>query len=78
MALFKSTYNPPNIYRRIRNATGLSQRAFAEELGVMTTTIALWELGCHKPAAATLKKLSHYLSAHPEIGIGTNELLENS
>jgi len=78
MVLFKDNYNPPNIYRRIRNATGLSQRALAKELGVMTTTVTLLELGHHKASSKTLKGLCAYLTAHPDIGITANELLEKS
>lgn len=73
----KSTFEAPNIFRRIRNATGLSQRALADIFKLATTTVTLWETGRHKPAGSSIKAICQYLDAHPEIGISSGEFMEN-
>lgn len=40
---------PPAMARAIREAAGVSQRAFAAELGVHRLTLVRWETGTHRP-----------------------------
>ena len=55
-ALRSGTLNGPSVtptpqeVRRIREALGLSQQAFAERLGVSVGTVQSWELGRRRPS----------------------------
>ena len=48
--------------RSYRRLNGLSQKKFAEQLGVDFTTLAGWERGEHKPLKRLLNKLETVLS----------------
>jgi len=36
--------------KKIRESTGLSQKAFAERLGINRGTVAIWEIELHRPS----------------------------
>lgn len=44
--------------RRLRRALGLSQQAFARELGVRQQTVSDWETGAYRPRGASARVLS--------------------
>lgn len=56
MAKKLSTTAAPTLCYRVRAAMGLSQRGFAEEIGVARKTINNWESGT-APSATALKML---------------------
>lgn len=43
--------------RRLRARLGLTQRAFAEELGVRQQTVSEWETGVYRPRGASARLL---------------------
>jgi putative transcriptional regulator len=49
-------YFPEDI-KRIRNSTGLSQKAFAGYMGVSVKTVEAWEAGTNKPSGAAARIL---------------------
>lgn len=51
--------------REVRAKMGLSQRAFAQLLGVSLRTLQDWEQGCRRPAGAA-QTLLRVASQHPE------------
>lgn len=44
--------------KRIRNSTGLTQRSFAEYMGVSIKTVEAWEAGRNHPEGAACRLLS--------------------
>lgn len=44
--------------KRIRNSTGLTQRSFAEYMGVSTKTVEAWESGRNHPEGSACRLLS--------------------
>lgn len=50
-------YNAEQV-RKIRNCTGLSQKAFASYMGVSTKTVEAWEAGTNTPSGAASRILS--------------------
>jgi len=57
------TIYPVKVYdaddvKRIRKATGFSQKAFAEYLGVSSKTVEAWEAGTNHPSGAASRILS--------------------
>ena len=44
--------------RRIRNSTGMSQKTFANFLGVSDKTVEAWEAGMNHPSGAASRLLS--------------------
>lgn len=45
--------------RAIRSRLGLTQRAFAERLGVRQQTVSEWETGVYAPRGASARMLRH-------------------
>ena len=58
------TYQADEI-KRIRNSTGLTQRSFAEYMGVSPKTVEAWEAGRNHPEGAACRSLS-LMKADPE------------
>ncbi|WP_294241456.1 helix-turn-helix domain-containing protein [Pseudobutyrivibrio sp.] len=59
----KVTIDPVKVYeadevKRIRNATGMSQRLFAGYLGVSDKAVEAWEAGTNHPSGAASRILS--------------------
>ena len=50
-------YQPDDI-RKIRNATGMSQRTFAGFLGVSNKTVEAWEAGTNHPSGSASRILT--------------------
>ena len=51
------TYQADEI-KRIRNSTGLTQRSFAEYMGVSPKTVEAWEAGRNHPEGAACRLLA--------------------
>lgn len=47
-----------NQYRKYREKAQLTQKQLAETLGIVQTTVSMWESGKAKPRLGTLIKLS--------------------
>ena len=61
----KVTIEPVKIYaagdiKRIRNATGMSQRLFAGYIGVSVKTVEAWETGTNHPSGAASRILNMF------------------
>lgn len=52
--------------RQIRGKTGLSQRIFAQYLGVSNKTVEAWETGVNHPSGAA-SRLLHMLEVNPDL-----------
>ncbi|WP_432478869.1 helix-turn-helix domain-containing protein [Nocardioides sp. GXQ0305] len=48
----------PDLVRRARRLTGLSQRGLADRLGISHSTVARWETGVTSPDLATFERLA--------------------
>lgn len=55
-----------NVARRARQATGLTQRAFAHLIGTSHVTVARWEAGRRLPSAPT-RALLELIASLPEV-----------
>ena len=53
--------------KRIRLGMGLSQKDFAEQVGVCRETISRWESGKHKPQQICEDKLNEILDNYDKI-----------
>ena len=51
--------------RRIRKDRGLSQKAFAEQLGVSNSRVSNWEQGINRPDADILAQICQILNVSP-------------
>ena len=51
--------------RRIRKDRGLSQKAFAEQLGVSNSRVSNWEQGINRPDADILAQICLILNVSP-------------
>ena len=49
---------------RLRRLLGLSQTAFAAEIGVRQQTVSEWETGRYEPRGASAKMLHHLAEEH--------------
>ena len=59
----KVTVEPVKVYeadevKKIRNATGMSQKTFASYMGVSGKTVEAWESGANHPSGAASRLLS--------------------
>jgi transcriptional regulator with XRE-family HTH domain len=48
----------PQRIAAVRRRLGLSQRVFADRVGVGRNVVIRWEGGCHRPRAARLKRIA--------------------
>ena len=58
--------------RELRKERGLNQRELAEALGVVNTTVSIWERGEREPETATKKKISDYFGVSLAYLLGEN------
>jgi transcriptional regulator with XRE-family HTH domain len=59
--------------KRLREAAGLTQKAFAERLGIPIRTVQNWEQGHREPRIATLAPLARALGASVDALVGQAE-----
>ena len=50
--------------KKVREQIGLSQQAFADQLGVSFSTVNRWEQGRHVPNRITIKAIEELCKAH--------------
>lgn len=60
------------ILKQLRESHNLSQAKFAKELGVVQSTVGMWENGKNKPEYDTLIKIANYFSVSVDYLIGSN------
>lgn len=56
----------PNRLKQLREASGLSQRALAQRLGVASNAVARWERGEHAPSVYGALRVSRALGVPVE------------
>ena len=59
-----------NRIKELRNAKGLTQQSLARNIGISTSTIAMWEIGSREPNLESLDKLAQIF------GITLGELVD--
>jgi transcriptional regulator with XRE-family HTH domain len=62
--------NPTQSLRALRQATGLSLRALAEEIGVQPTNLSYWERSGKPPRADLVMPIAEALGVSPEEVLG--------
>ena len=72
----KETESLGDRIREYRRVHGLTQKKFAEQLGVDQTTLAGWERGEHRPTKRLLNKIISFLTSYPLSSLRPNGLHE--
>lgn len=59
--------------KELREKAGLSQSALAKKLGVVQSTVGMWENGKNKPENARLEALANFFSVSVDYLLGRDE-----
>jgi len=62
------------VLKQLREENGMSQYKFAEEIGVVQSTVGNWESGTREPNLDTLCKLADYFEVSTDYLLGRNVL----
>lgn len=59
-----------NVFKALREATGLTQSQMAEQLGISRSTIGMYETGAREPDFETLEKIADFFNVDIDYLIG--------
>lgn len=62
-----------NIFKRLRNSSGLTQAEMAEKLRISRSTIGMYETGAREPDFDTLEKIADFFNVDTDFLLGRTD-----